>query len=430
MFASRAGIYIAGLANQSLLAYLLLPEGRGSYAICVTFAYLISVAFVISADRGAQYLVMARKLSVSQGMAIALTSCMVGSALTVLVALPLIQTDFLFFQKADASSFYLALILVPLTSISLAVELQMAGLMRFGRLAVFLSLQAISSVVGTAWLVWVAGLGVDGAIMGLFLGYVIMIVAGIWDLRRNCGLIFELPSLSRYRDVLVYGAKYHLARLGIEVEPRLGVLILGVLASRADIGIFAVASVVMLRVNLISGAVGTVLYPRVARGSDGRIELTTLCVRLVLLVTGVALLVLLGISTPLVRILLSDAFVPVVPLMWVMAPGILAYACSSILLTYFNGVNRPEVSSWSVWVGLMVNVVLLLVLYPRFGIEGAAWSMTIGMICRTIFFAFMFRRATKIDLSSTWVPRQSDLVYLWSSGRSLMLRTVGVSGVQ
>ena len=43
----------------------------------------------------------------------------------------------------------------------------------------------------------------------------------------------------------------------------------------------------------------------------------------------------------LVRILFSDAFLPAVPLLWIMAPGVLAYACAGILGTYFKGYRLP-----------------------------------------------------------------------------------------
>ena len=81
------------------------------------------------------------------------------------------------------------------------------------------------------------------------------------------------------------------------------------------LGLFAQASVIMLQLRMISNSVGNALLPRIA--GRGRPELTARCLRFVCGVTLAALLALLASSTPLVRILLSEAFLPIVPLLWI-----------------------------------------------------------------------------------------------------------------
>ncbi len=418
-FTSRAGVYAVSILTQSLLAYLLLPEGRGAYAVCVTFAFLLSVVFTFSIDRGAQYYAVARQISLSQSLFLALAACLVGSAVAVAVALPLIHGSLAFFRQAPAHSFHLSLALVPLISMSVAVELQLAGLRRFGPLAVFLPAQSLVVVLATVALVWQLDLGVDGALMALIAGHVFMTAACLWDLSKHCGLAFELPSLSGCRRVLGYGLRYHVMRVGNEAEPHVGVFALGMLAGRADIGLFAAASMLMLRLGLISSAVGIVLYPRVASGAIKQPEkLVGLNLRLVCLATGGALAVLLAISTPLVRVLLSEAFLPAVPLLWILAPGILAYAGGGMFITYFSGVNRPGVCSWAVWFGLTANIASFLALHPALGIEAAAWAMTIGLIVRTAYLAMMFHWRTGATLCAIWLPRRADFAYLWKTVRN------------
>jgi O-antigen/teichoic acid export membrane protein len=96
------------------------------------------------------------------------------------------------------------------------------------------------------------------------------------------------------------------------------------------------------------------------------------------LVTGVAVLALGVLAVPIVRILLSDAFMPVVPLLWVLAPGVMLYSGAKVLMAYFRGVNRPGICSWVVWIGLCVNVTMLFLLYPA----PSAWRERRGR-CRS-----------------------------------------------
>lgn len=73
--------------------------------------------------------------------------------------------------------------------------------------------------------------------------------------------------------------------------------------------------------------------------------------------------------------------------------------------TYFLGINRPEVCSWAVWIGLSVNVVSFFLLYPALDLQGDSWAMTVGMFCCFAYLAFIFHRATHMTLTSTWLPQ-------------------------
>ena len=185
-------------------------------------------------------------------------------------------------------------------------------------------------------------------------------------------------------------------------------------------GLLTAASGLMLGFLLISSAVGTALFPWVA-GVE-RVEMVARCLRLVCVRTALPLLVLLALSATLVRLLLSDAFPPVVPLLWIIAPGLLAYAVSGIFMTHFKGAHRPDICSWAVFLGLCANLGALLLLYPSLGVAAAAWGLTIGMVCGCSFLSIVFHRTTRTGLTAVWRPRHSDLDFLWAAGR------VGLSG--
>ena len=175
--------------------------------------------------------------------------------------------------------------------------------------------------------------------------------------------------------MLGYGIRNHVSRVGNEIEWRAGIVVLAMLAGRADIGLFAAVSVIVMRLGAISDSVGAVLYPRLAASAVGHTEVLGRCLRLVGLATGSALLAVLALAEPLVQILLSKAFLAAVPLIWILAPGVLAGAASGMFFTYFQGTNRPGICSWAVWFGLTANIAALWTLYPVLGIASAAWAL-------------------------------------------------------
>ena len=417
-FATRVGHIAFRLLIQGMLAWMLLPEGRGSYAVCVVFGTVLGLISTPGAQQGAQYFVAARQTSVSQGVSSAVAISLTGGGLAIALALPLIHSDIAFFDKASMSSFHWALVLVPLTALSIAVECQLIALRRFRGIAVILLLQMLVNVLAILFLVWDRGLGVDGAIVAFAAGHLAKIALCLLDLRRYCGLVPEAPSRSSLARILRYGLKYHAARVGDGIGSHAGVLVLGLIASPSDVGLFAAASTLMLGFFVVSNAVGNALFPRIAGREN--FELVALSFRLVCCATAVGLAATLVMATPLVRLLLSEAFLPTIPLLWITAPGVLAGAGAAILKTHFKSIDRPDTCSWIVCLGSCVNLAVLPFLYPTLGIEAAAWALTAGMLCQCVLSVIVFKNMTRMAWFQIWLPRRSDAHFLWAAGRSVL----------
>lgn len=419
VFATQAWVTLAGLVCQSLLAYLLLPEGRGAYAVCVAFAHLLGISLTFSVDLGAQFFAMTKRMSVSKCLLPALGVCLAGSVLGMAAALPLIHSGLAFFQKASASAFLTSLALIPLTSCSFAAEMQLAGAKRFAALLHLTLARSAVTVLFTLLLVWQLEWGVEGALLALCASHVVMFLGCFRDLRKNLALRFEAPSRSELMQILHYGLRVHLARLGNVMESRIGILALAILADREAVGLFAAVSAIMLHLHLIADSVGIALYPRTAGDADQAPELIGRCLRLACLATFGALALLLLASAPLVRLLLSEAFLPAVPMMWIMAPGILAIAAANLLATYFKSIDRPGVCSWASWAGLLANAAACFALHPALGMEGAAWALSLGLCVRTAWLGVAFHRHTGMALGAVWLLGRRDFAYGWAALRAV-----------
>lgn len=423
LLATRGMVLALGVLTQSVLAYILMPEGRGAYAVCVLFGDLSGVIISLGTARGSQYFVMSKLVSVSQGVSVVFAFSLAGSAVAILAGLPLIHSDIEFFQNADTSSFYLSLLLIPTSLLTSVVVMQLEGLRRFNRLALFFFLRAVVGTLGILALVWALDYGVNGAVAALALGQAAMVICCVADLRRNCGLEFEMPTREGMRGVLRYGLKEYGARIGQVIDPRMGTLLLGLSAVRpAEIGLYATSSTLISRAHLISAAVAAYLLPRIADDAEGRPELAAFCARATWWIIAALLLVWVAVSTPIVPLLLSEAFAPVTRLTWIMSIGVLAYTGTEIFVAYFRGMNRPQVFSYAMWFGLAVNVAFFYLLYPRWGLYGATWALTAGHLCRSLVLWVVFLRSTRLPASATLLLRRADVAYLWASALSLARR--------
>ena len=425
LLAMRLAVLAFSLLGQSLLAYALLPEGRGAYAVCLLVGALAAVVMTPGADRGSQYFVLTGQTSLSQGLAVALTICVLGSAAAAALLIPMIHSEISFFQKAPTRSFYLALALSPFICLSSVIRLQLAGFRRFVYLAILSSAQAAMNVLMIVAAVWWLELGVNGAIIALAAGHAMVVIAGLAHIRRHHPLRLEIPHPNSFKSILGYGLREHIGQVIHAVDSRIGALLLGIIAGRSDVGLFATGSALMSRIVVIPDALSISLLPRIARHGDGRVELTTFCARVCWWSTAAIFLVWIAISTPVIRILLSDAFLPVVTLSWIIGLGFVVYSGADVFMAYFRGVNRPGVCSWAMWLGLCVNVVSFFPLYAVLGLAGMAWAMTIGLICRSIYLIWMFRRTSGMTFRSALLPRNGDVAYLQDFIRSVVGRMRG-----
>jgi O-antigen/teichoic acid export membrane protein len=408
----------ASLGIQSALAWFLGPAGRGSYAVCILFAMFLGVVFTFSVDRAGQYLIASGRAKVVDGVLVTLTAGLAGSALGVAVGYVLIQSGAEFFTKATVLSFKLSLVLVPLNVMSESLILLLMGTRQFAWMSRIAVARVITHLGATLLLVWGLDLGVNGALVALMVGNAVSIVVGLGFLRFRYRLA---PRRLRRRDfaaLLSFGVRYWMANLGSQMNFRIGTVVLAWFVTTPEIGIFAAAASLVSRVQLIPDAIGSALLPRVARDPAGRSELVAQVARLSLIVCGVVLAVLVVVSRPLIALLFSRDFLPAVPLIWMIAVGMLVHAGSKVLGAYFMGINRPSVCSWSVVLAVLANFGALMILLPAIGLPGAAWAMSIGYLVRTIVLVLSFRATTQQTFRETWLLRRTDIALLKDLARS------------
>jgi len=109
----RVGALFAGLATQSLLAWILGANGRGSLAVCLSFAAVLAVVFTVGCDISATFFVASKKLTLSEGVSCALVYAATCSVVAMTVGWLLMQLPVSFFAKASPEAFMLALLFIP-----------------------------------------------------------------------------------------------------------------------------------------------------------------------------------------------------------------------------------------------------------------------------------------------------------------------------
>lgn len=422
-FGSQVVGLTAAVLGQSLLAHALRLAGRGAAAICLHFAALAGPVFALGAASGARYCVMAKQLTVSQAAAAGIAIVLGASVAAVTVAVPLMLRGTAFFQQAPLESLLLSLVLVPLTLLKQLAVGQVTALRLFSVSALTHLLQQTGFLVGLAILVLHAGLGLNGVILASVGASLVATSVSVGTLRRRGGLTWERPRWASLKRIVAFGLGDHPGSLAGQLGPVAGLFILGSLASAAEVSLFAAASALTRKLTLIQQALWPVLQTRLMETEEHAPELFGYCLRLVFWTTLAAAIVLAAVSIPLIRILLSEAFLPAALAVWWMAPGGVAGACAEVFTTHFHSVGRPHVASLATAAGLAADLCLLVLLYPALGFAAPALSFTVGQACRCAALAFSYHREAHISWYALWMLRREDYARAWAASQAALLRT-------
>jgi O-antigen/teichoic acid export membrane protein len=205
----------------------------------------------------------------------------------------------------------------------------------------------------------------------------------------------QLPWMSARIDLRMllqdirFGAKTWLTSVMGLVSLRLDLLILTVFVSAGDIGLYSAANNIMMPITALPYAIALLAAPRAARlgtqvhatASISAIWKSTRDATLLALAGGVALAAAAPVIVPL---LLGNAYRPAIPLIWILIAGYVARAVVSVIVSGANGMRRPRAGYLSEGIGLMVTLILLPILLPRWGITGAAAVSTAAYIASGI----------------------------------------------
>ena len=265
-------------------------------------------------------------------------------------------------------------------------------------------------------LVWVIfGLSVTGAVL-VWTGSQIFTAAVCIALALPVAG-FGKPSWRLLLTTARFGIRIWARGLAVFANARIDQVIMGLIASEASLGIYAVAVNAGEVALYIPGAVATALFPIIASTAvEERLDLTLRVARALSLIglTTIAIGALVG--SPLIPIVFGQRYdASIVPFLWLL-PGTLGFSAIAVFGTALAASGSPGRSSLGPTAALIAGITLDLVLIPRYGADGAAAAATIaflagGAVSTVLHWRFAGYRLSKL------VPRLSDLALIWGLAR-------------
>ena len=232
-------------------------------------------------------------------------------------------------------------------------------------------------------------------------------------------------------DLSGLGLRYYsLGLLGM-FNSQLDQMIASAWLSARDMGLYAVAISSLSVVGVLQGAVSTVMFPMIAGDSrEAVIERTSRMVRRLMPLFVVLMVLVCASAWPVLLVLYGRVYLPAVSVVLLIAPtaalvsAIMIFYQAFYALRWFAGPTLGE------GMGAASGAILLWVLIPRWGLQGAAVAATASYALDLAVVVIYWCRASGMGIADLLTTRE-DLRYL---ARELRTRLVlsrllkGVSG--
>lgn len=184
-----------------------------------------------------------------------------------------------------------------------------------------------------------------------------------------------------------HGANVFLAKYAERAHSKVGLLVLGMAGAAEAAAFFAVASLAVDLSIFIAGSLSIAVITRRDEGAllGGReLRLVSLAVIAMNLVVGVAIWFL---TAPLVARIYGDAYLPVVPLVKLLVPGLVLYGAYPLYSTHLLKVRRTRLVLVGNFSALALNLAIG-VLLMALGRTSPAQAVSIGLLAGLLVNVF------------------------------------------
>ena len=239
-----------------------------------------------------------------------------------------------------------------------------------------------------------------------------------YSLATLIGWILLFPTLKHegkdslkdsLKAMLHYGAFMQLSTLVSTLNKRLSLYLLKTNCSEQQIGVYALGTQVTEGVNIIGQSIGLVEFSALSNTEQKQRAsvLTMRFMKLSVLLTFTALLIICLLPTAFYEWLFSGEFAGIRTVILLMSPGIVFFSAHTVLFNYFSGTGKPKYNLYASLIGLSVTLISAFVMIPWLGIRGAAITTTLTYFALFVYQWIVFHKQTGSKLNQL-IPNQED----------------------
>jgi O-antigen/teichoic acid export membrane protein len=216
-----------------------------------------------------------------------------------------------------------------------------------------------------------------------------------------------------FKKTTNFGIKGYFANIFGFLNYRLDMLLVNFFVGVTQVGYYSIAVGIAELMWFIPDSIQTILFPRVAsRDSNSKQaeEMTAVLCRNTVFITSALCVGLAIFGRELIRILFGSVYLPSFMPLLILLPGVIATALGKVTASYLAGVGKPIFATYSSLATLIVNIMLNVLLIPKWGIAGAAFATSVAYMLDSSILLYAFLKTSNIKLSDILIIKSRDFL--------------------
>ncbi|MFN0135504.1 MAG: lipopolysaccharide biosynthesis protein [Phycisphaerae bacterium] len=417
-FVAETGTVAFNFLAGVLTARALGPDGRGIYALVFSFASIAVLVLGIRWERPTGYFLGKDTANLPTVLTTNLLIPFYVPLVTLLIWFlypPLLEKGLL--KGATPTILWLALGLTVIMGFWSAITSVHAGLREFGLRSKFLVVWNICLMLPVL-ILFVAGVrdqpdapppssALPWYIIGHIAVFALVVVPWMWFWfgRRKWRFGFSFPL---YRGMVSYSMLTFASLLLNMASFRLDMFILNFLTNEESTGLYSIALALTNQLLVLPTVTATVLFSHTSANQTGDGEATARVLRVTLIATLAAGLVLAILAPLIVGPLYGSEYLPIIQPMWVLIPSTVCLGLFRLMTAEFDGRGMAHWTSICSLLSAVVVITLDFLWIPRFGLMGLACASLTAQALALLAASLVFWHVAGLSPARALIPRAAD----------------------
>ncbi|WP_235297419.1 oligosaccharide flippase family protein [Portibacter marinus] len=222
------------------------------------------------------------------------------------------------------------------------------------------------------------------------------------------GLAFDANDVKK--PFLEYARLGYVNQIGHFLNKRLDVWFVEIFSGLTNLGLYALASQLTNFLLLAAAPIEEVLKPYLITldRKQGNVMFLRYF-KLILYFILFLAFILYWVAPWIVTVLFGEEFIGAISALRILCLGVVLVNVKRVLLNYNRSYNDLNYNIWAQWFGVLCTIIFGLLLIPKFGIIGAAWTSVIAYGSAAIILATIFLIKQQISIWKLFIPTSSEI---------------------
>jgi O-antigen/teichoic acid export membrane protein len=404
---SKIIMIILGLATTIIIARTLGPEQNGTIASLLVYPSLFMTIGSLGIRQSTTYFI-GKNIYTDAQIKTAIAQIWFFTTLISCVTCFFLIS---YFSNAGHNLTYVLLTILPIP-FSLFITYNSGIFLGKNQIQAFNKINWIPifiTFIGVFLMVFLFPMGISGYLIAVFAGHLVVFIILFFKNKfiQFLSLQFNWKII---KGMLSLGLIYASSLLVINLNYKLDVIILDKLSTPFETGIYSKGASIIQYLWQIPMLLSTVIFARSAVSKDNQgfsLKVAQL-LRVSIVLIGIGSLFMFLFATPIIVLLFGSAYELSARVLNYLLPGVLLLTIFKVMNMDLAGKGKPWISMYAMLPALVVNIVLNVILIPKYGANGAAIASTISYSVAALLFLFFYAKAVSIPIKTILRFQKSD----------------------